>query len=266
VAGQLAGKVGIVTGGGSGIGRATALAMAREGAKLTIADVNDLGGRETVKAIQELGGEALFIHADMASASDVVAMVERTVSAYGKLDCAFNNAGIFADGGTRIADLDDAIWNQVIAVNLTGVYLCIKHEIPAMLANGGGVIVNTASTVGLAAQSDSPAYVASKHGVVGLTRSTALEYGRQGIRANAVCPGMTHTEMWEQGQRALDPAEAAARQAKVDGDSPMRRMGRPEEMGDAVVWLCSDAASYVNGHALVVDGGDLAAWRTNYWS
>jgi NAD(P)-dependent dehydrogenase (short-subunit alcohol dehydrogenase family) len=135
-----------------------------------------------------------------------------------------------------------------------------------MLANGGGVIVNTASTVGLAAQSDSPAYVASKHGVVGLTRSTALEYGRQGIRANAVCPGMTHTEMWEQGQRALDPAEAAARQAKVDGDSPMRRMGRPEEMGDAVVWLCSDAASYVNGHALVVDGGDLAAWRTNYWS
>jgi NAD(P)-dependent dehydrogenase (short-subunit alcohol dehydrogenase family) len=261
--GVLEGKVGFVTGAASGMGRAAAYAMAREGAKIAVADIDVSGGEKTAQTIQDQGGEAIFVRTDVTSAADVAALVERAVGAFGRLDYAFNNAGIITDDGPA-AELSQERWDQVIAVNLTGVWLGTKYAIPAMLANGGGVIVNNASTVGLSGQTGTPAYVASKHGVIGLTRSTALEYGRQGIRVNAVCPGMTKTEMHERGMEELGD-RAAAEEARYINDTPLRRLGLPEDVANAVVWLCSDAAAQITGHSLVIDGGDLAAWRTNYW-
>jgi NAD(P)-dependent dehydrogenase (short-subunit alcohol dehydrogenase family) len=251
--GTLDGKVALVTGAASGIGRATALTFAREGAKLIIADMNEDGGQQTVHMITENGGEATFVQVDVTSATQIEAMISKTVEIYGRLDCAFNNAGI-SSGGQRAftADYPEERWHQVIAINLTGVWLCMKYEIPQMLQQGGGTIVNTASVAGLVGLPYASAYVASKHGVVGLTRTAALEYAKQGIRVNCVCPGYIETPMTEPGRN--DPE----RMAHMLASEPIGRIGKPEEIAETVVWLCSDAASFVTGHTMTVDGGYVA--------
>ncbi len=252
MAGPLDGKVALVTGAGSGIGRATALAFARDGAKVVAADIVVEGGEETASLIREAGGEATFVKADVSQAADVEALVARVVSTYGRLDCAHNNAGIEGMMAST-ADQTEAMWDRVIAVNLTGVWLCMKYEIPQMLKQGGGAIVNTASGAGLIGVPTMPAYVASKHGVVGLTKTAALEYAKSGIRVNAVCPGIIQTPMVERlvtEQPQLGEALVAA--------EPIGRTGQPEEIAEAVVWMCSEAASFVTGHAMSVDGGYVA--------
>lgn len=252
MAGLVDGKIALVTGAGSGIGRATALVFAREGAKVVVADVVVDGGEETVRLIKAAGGEAVFVKADMAKAAEVEAMVQKAVATYGRLDCAHNNAGI--EGATgRTADYREEDWNRVISINLTGVWLCMKYEISQMLKQGGGAIVNTASDAGLLGVPQMPAYVASKHGVVGLTKTAALEYAKSGIRVNAVCPGVIKTPMVERitGQRA-------GRAERMAAAEPVGRMGKPEEIAEAVVWLCSEAASFVTGLPMPVDGGIAA--------
>jgi NAD(P)-dependent dehydrogenase (short-subunit alcohol dehydrogenase family) len=251
--GRVDGKVALVTGGASGIGRATALTFAREGAKLIIADMNEDGGHQTVHMITEQGGEAVFVKTDVTQATAVEALISKAVETYGRLDCAHNNAGISGfgiagDAYTLTAEYPEERWHQVIAVNLTGVWLCLKYELQQMCAHGGGAIVNTASVAGLIGSRGLAAYVASKHGVVGLTKTAALEYAQQGIRVNCVCPGVIQTPMTERALR--DPA----RQAQIAA-RPMGRVGTPEEIAEAVVWLCSDAASFVTGHTMIVDGG-----------
>jgi NAD(P)-dependent dehydrogenase (short-subunit alcohol dehydrogenase family) len=249
---QLAGKVALVTGSASGIGRATALAFARAGAKVVVGDVAVEGGEETVRMIKHAAGEALFVKADVSKATEVEALIQQTVAAYGRLDCAHNNAGI---EGLRLLTAEDTEenWERVLAINLKGVWLCMKYELGQMLTQGSGSIVNTASCMGLVGLRESGAYVASKHGVVGLTRTAALEYAKAGIRVNAVCPGVIQTPMIERGAR-LYPQMIEA----VVAAEPVGRLGRPEEIAEAVVWLCSDAASFVTGHAMAVDGGYMA--------
>jgi NAD(P)-dependent dehydrogenase (short-subunit alcohol dehydrogenase family) len=250
--GRLEGKVALVTGGASGIGRATALTFAREGAKLVVADMNEEGGHQTVHMITENGGEATFVQVDVTSASAVEAMISKTVETYGRLDCAHNNAGIWGGLRALTAEYLEDRWHQVIAVNLTGVWLCMKYEIPQMLSQGSGAIVNTASAAGLVGGRGISAYVASKHGVVGLTKTAALEYAQQGIRVNCICPGYIQTPMTAPGME--DPARMALMLAR----EPIGRVGQPEEVAEAVVWLCSDAASFVTGHTMTVDGGYVA--------
>jgi NAD(P)-dependent dehydrogenase (short-subunit alcohol dehydrogenase family) len=247
--GLVAGKVALVTGGGSGIGRASALTFAREGAKVVVADVAVEGGEETVRLIQQHGGEAIFVKTDVARAAEVEALVARAVQTYGRLDCAHNNAGIEGAAATTVDYAEDA-WERVIAVNLKGVWLCMKYEIPQLLKQGGGALVNTASTAGLVGYRGGSAYVASKHGVVGLTKTAALEYAKAGVRVNAVCPGAIDTPMM--GRLTGNRPQRAERMAAAE---PVGRMGRPEEIAEAVVWLCSEAASFVTGHAMAVDGG-----------
>ena len=252
MAGRVQGKVALVTGGSSGIGRATALVFAREGAKVVVADVVVDGGEETVRLIKAAGGDAVFVKADMAKATDVEGMVQQAVSTYGRLDCAHNNAGI--EGATgKTADYQEPDWDRVIQINLTGVWLCMKYEIPQMLKQGGGAIVNTASDAGLLGVPQMPAYVASKHGVVGLTKTAALEYAKSGIRVNAVCPGVIKTPMVER-ITSLRPG----RIERMAAAEPVGRMGKPEEIAEAVVWLCSEAASFVTGLPMPVDGGIAA--------
>ena len=243
------GKVALITGGGSGIGRATALAFAQQGARVVVADVQDHGGEQTVAQIAQAGGAAMYVHADVSRAADVAALVQQVVASYDRLDYAHNNAGV--GGPVRSLDeIDESQWDQVIAVNLKGVWLCMKHEIQQMRAQGGGAIVNTASVAGLIGAEGIAAYGASKHGVVGLTKTAALEYASAGIRVNAVCPGFIDTPM----VAALidgDP-RTSARLARAH---PLGRIGTPDEVAVAVVWLCSDAASFITGHALPIDGG-----------
>jgi NAD(P)-dependent dehydrogenase (short-subunit alcohol dehydrogenase family) len=248
--GTLNGKVALVTGGASGIGRATALSFAREGAKLVVADVNDEGGQQTVHMIAENGGEAIFVKTDVSEAVAVQALISKAVETYGRLDCAHNNAGVSSPVRASIADYPEEDWHRVIAINLTGVWLCMKYEIPQMLQQGGGTIVNTASIMGLVATGFNPAYMASKHGVVGLTKSAALAYAQSGIRVNAVCPGYIRTPMVE-GSPSFNPQYEAELMAR----HPIGRLGTPEEIAEAVVWLCSDAASFVTRHTMTVDGG-----------
>jgi NAD(P)-dependent dehydrogenase (short-subunit alcohol dehydrogenase family) len=247
----LEGKAALVTGGGSGLGRASAIALARAGATVTVADVDEQGGKETVTLVlEEAGGDADFVRADVTQADEVEAMVDKTVARWGRLDCALNNAGTTGvSAPTADYTLED--WNRAIALNLTGVFLCLKYEIPAMLERGGA-IVNMASGAGLVGFAGLPAYVASKHGVVGLTRAAALEYASQGLRVNAICPGSTRTPMLEGFMGGDEQVERMMTRAV-----PLGRLGRPEEIADAVVWLCSDAASFVVGHALAVDGGSV---------
>ncbi len=252
MADSMSGKVALVTGGSSGIGRATALTFAREGAKVAVADVDAAGGEETVQLISARGGKAVFISADTSKAASVEAMVAQLMETYGRLDYAHNNAGIEGALATT-ADYSEADWAPVIAINLTGVWLCMKYEIPQMLKHDGGAIVNTASAAGLLGAPRMPAYVASKHGVVGLTKTAALEYAKSGIRVNAVCPGVILTPMVERLKR-----ERPRMFQKIVEGEPIGRAGKPEEIAEAVVWLCSDAASFVTGHAMAVDGGIVA--------
>ena len=250
--GQLEGKVSLITGGGSGIGKASALAFAREGSKVVVADVNVEGGEQTVRLIQDTGGEATFVRADVSNSGDVSDMVSHAVQTYNRLDCAFNNAGI-SGGRGRIHEYTEDDWSRVLNINLTGVWLCMKYEIIQMLKQGGGAVVNTASVMGLVGGSRSPAYGATKHGVVGLTKTGAVDYAQEAIRINAVCPGYIRTPMIEQSILSDPVAEE-----RVVSRHPMHRLGTPEEIAEAVVWLCSDAASFVTGHAMTVDGGYVA--------
>ena len=244
------GRVALVTGGNSGIGRATALAFARAGAKVVIAARRITEGEETVQMINAAGGTGCFVPTDVSQADQVVTMVQKTIAVYGRLDVAFNNAGM----GSRapLVDLTEEDFDRVISVNLKGVWLCMKYEIPQMLKQGGGTIVNTASGAGLVGVPQMPAYVASKHGVVGLTKTAALEYAKSGVRVNAVCPGVIQTPMVERvtHQRPVEEQMMVA--------EPVGRRGKPEEVAEAVVWLCSEAASFVTGQTMAVDGGASA--------
>ena len=242
----------LVTGGSSGIGRATALIFAREGAKVVVADVNVEGGAETVRLLNAAGGEAVFVQTDVARAVEVETLVTKAVDTYGRLDCAFNNAGI--EGVIQpTAEYGEEHWDRVLAINLKGVWLCMKYEIPPMLKQGSGAIVNTASVAGLVGLPGFSAYVAAKHGVNGLTKTAALEYAKAGIRVNAVCPGAIRTPMFERGVRDNPGLEEQVRAME-----PIGRMATPEEVGEAVVWLCSEAASFVTGLPMAVDGGWVA--------
>ena len=248
----LEGKVALITGAGSGIGRATALIFAREGAKLVLSDIAAENGEESLRMVREAGAEAAFVRSDVAKLAEVEALVAAAVSSFGRLDCAFNNAGIDGRMG-KVTECSEENWNRTIGVNLTGVFFCMRAEIPQMLRQGGGAIVNTASAAGLTGSPGLPAYVASKHGVVGLTRAAAIEYGREKIRVNCVCPGPIRTPML--GRLLTNRPEMEHRFASAE---PLKRLGEPSEIGEAVAWLCSDAASYVTGHAMSVDGGYMA--------
>ena len=247
------GKVAMVTGSGSGIGRAAALKFAEEGAKVAVSDVNVDGGNETVDLIKKAGGEATFIKCDVSKASEVEALIKGVVDTYGRLDCAYNNAGIEGDMATTILCSEEN-FDLNYQINMKGVWLCMKYEILQFIAQGGGgAIVSTASVAGLMGVRGSPAYVAAKHGVVGLTKTAALEFARQDIRVNAVCPGVIETPMVERITGGAD--EGKERFAKWQ---PVGRMGKPGEIAATAVWLCSDQASFVTGHAMPVDGGIMA--------
>ncbi|MGH7933110.1 MAG: SDR family oxidoreductase, partial [Candidatus Binataceae bacterium] len=250
MAGLLQGKIALVTGAGSGIGRAAALAFTREGAKVLAADVVEGGGNETVKLIKNAGGEAIFTKCDVAKASEAEALTAFAVKTWGRLDCAYNNAGI-SGKIARTAEDTEENFDRIMAVNLRGVWLCMKYEILQMLKQGGGgAIVNTASAAGLVGSHGMPAYTASKHGVIGLTKTAALEYARAKIRVNCVCPGVIDTAMVA-GMVATYPRL----QEKLVAVEPVSRMGKPSEIAEAVTWLLSDAASFVTGCAMPVDGG-----------
>ena len=251
--GDLSGKTALVTGAASGIGRATALALAEAGARVVVSDLNGAGGEETVRVIAKTRGEAVFVKADVTNAGEVEALVSRAVAAYGRLDCAHNNAGLLGTPFVPAGDYEEDIWDRVIGVNLKGVWLCMKYELRQMLRQGGGAIVNTASVAGLIGGRFGVAYYASKHGVVGLTRAAAVEYAQRGIRVNCVCPGFIPTAMTEPVLRMGLDAEATQR-----ARNPMGRLGTPEEVAEAVVWLCSEKTSFVTGHTLVMDGGLVA--------
>jgi NAD(P)-dependent dehydrogenase (short-subunit alcohol dehydrogenase family) len=253
MAGLLKGKVTVVTGAASGIGRAAALAFAREGAKVLVADMTEDAGRETVSMIKDAGGEAAFTRCDVAKSAEAEALVAAAVKAFGRLDGAYNNAGV-AGKIARTADDTEENFDHIMAVNLRGVWLCMKYEIIQMVKQGqGGAIVNTASAAGLVGSHGMPAYTASKHGVIGLTRTAALEYARAGIRVNAVCPGVIDTAMVA-GMVSTHPRLKDA----LLSVEPVARMGKPSEIAEAVTWLLSDAASFVTGAAMPVDGGMTA--------
>jgi NAD(P)-dependent dehydrogenase (short-subunit alcohol dehydrogenase family) len=243
------GKVALVTGAGSGIGRAAAVGFAESGACVVVSDVNEAGGGETVAIITAAGGKAVFQRCDVSKGDDVKALIARVISEYGALDFAHNNAGI----NSMMADeYEDDVWAASIGVNLTGVMMCMREEAEVMLKAGKGAIVNTSSINGLVGNGAQPGYVATKHGVVGLTRHGALRWAKAGIRVNAVCPGVIETGM-------TAPLAANPEMRKVlDSMTPMGRMGQPEEIAAAVLWLCSDQASFVTGHAMVIDGGATA--------
>jgi NAD(P)-dependent dehydrogenase (short-subunit alcohol dehydrogenase family) len=243
-------EVALVTGAGSGIGRAAALAFAQEGACVIVSDMHAQSGEDTARTIRDMGRQAQFVQADVSKSVDVERLLEQTIARYGRLDFAFNNAGIEGEMATT-ADCTEENWDRTLAANLKGVWLCMKYELARMLAGGAGAIVNCSSVAGLVGFPQLPAYVASKHAIVGLTRAAALEYATKGIRVNAVCPGVIRTAMVERIEHGHPGLNLAA-------GEPMGRMGTPEEIAAAVTWLCCDRASFVTGQALAVDGGWIA--------
>jgi NAD(P)-dependent dehydrogenase (short-subunit alcohol dehydrogenase family) len=252
VARKFENQVALITGASGGIGRATALAFAGEGAKVVVADIGVAGGEETVQLIQAAGGEATFVRTDVSKSADVEALLAATIATYGRIDVAFNNAGIEGQSALT-ADCTEENWDRVLGINLKGVWLCMKAEIPHMLAQGGGAIVNCASVAGLVGFGGIPAYTASKHGIVGLTKTAALDYATTGIRVNAVCPGIIRTAMIE---RFTGGSPEALAQMKAQ--EPVGRLGEPAEIASAVLWLASADASFVTGQAIAVDGGFVA--------
>ena len=256
MAGALNGKAALVTGGASGIGRATALAFACEGASLVLADVDAAGGEDTAAAARAAGANAHFVRCDVARSADVEALVAGTIARLGRLDCAFNNAGIAprhaGSAGQRLHEMGRAGFDHMLAINLTGVFLCLKHELRVMAPAGRGAIVNTSSGAGVIGFPSLPHYVASKHGVLGLTKTAAQEYARSGVRVNAVCPGTTDTPM----MRAFIGGDLGI-EKMMKSTVPTGELGRPEQIAEAVVWLCSDRASFVNGDTMLVDGGTV---------
>lgn len=254
MAGMLEGKTALVSGGARGIGRATAILLAKEGARVAVADLNGDGAGDTVAAINGAGGQAIAITVEVTRPGDVSAMVKRTVDAFGRLDCAFNNAGIagyqVGSKGQKTHEWSEEAFDRMIAVNLKGVWLAMRAELEVMLAQGGGSIVNTASIAGLAGLPTSSAYVAAKHGVVGLTRTAAIEYATANVRVNAVCPGYIETDMTKEVM--------TRRGDQILAMVPSKRMGTAQEIAEMVCWLCSDRASFVTGAAYNVDGGFMA--------
>jgi NAD(P)-dependent dehydrogenase (short-subunit alcohol dehydrogenase family) len=249
---ELHGKVAIVTGGTSGIGRDAAVLFAKAGAKVVVAGRRDAEGKETVDLIRAGGGEGLFVKTDVAKAADIAGLVQKTVEKFGRLDVAFNNAGI-EGAWIPIVEQSEEDWDKVIDTNLKGVWLCLKHEIRQMLKQGdGGAIVNMSSVAGLMGSAGAATYCASKHGVMGLTKAAALETAKSGIRINAVCPAVIETPMAE---RAFGTPEM---QKYALGLHPIGRFGKPMEISEAVLWMCSDKASFMTGHSIVLDGGFLA--------
>jgi NAD(P)-dependent dehydrogenase (short-subunit alcohol dehydrogenase family) len=243
------GKVILITGAAGGIGRAAALAFGRAGASVVVADVSVEGGHATAAMIVEAGGKALFVQANVSRAAEVEALIDKTVAYYGRLDCAFNNAGI-EEEHLALADTDEALYDRIMGVNVKGAWLCMKYEIRQMLKQGGGVIVNTASVAGLVGAPTQAIYAASKHAVVGMTKTAAAEYGRMGIRINSICPGVIKTSMLT---RAL--AREPKREKGLRNAHPMGRFGEVADVANAAMWLCSDQSSFVTGHQLTVDGG-----------
>ncbi len=249
---QFAGKVALVTGVGSGIGRASALAFAREGAKVLASDIDADKGEQTVAIIQEAGGEASFVRADVSQAQEVKALIKQTLETFGQLDYAHNNAGILGSMAP-LTFCSEKSWDRVMSINLKGIWLCMKYEIPPMLKRGQGAIVNTASVAGLVGAAGLSAYAASKHGIIGLTKSAALDYAQAGLRINAVCPAVALTGM-------LEPMlnQYPEMKTELEMSHPMGRLCQPEEVAAAVIWLCSDAASFITGSSIPVDGGMIA--------
>src|SRR5215218_507560 len=246
---RFAGKVAFVTGAGSGIGRATAIAFATEGADVVLADIDAAGNEETARLASEHGGQVLAVKCDVTSSSDIQAAISQTVEEFGRLDIAFNNAGI-EQPPAALVDISEDEWSRVLDIDLRSAFLCMKYEIPAMLENGGGSIVNTSSGAGVIGIRGQAAYVAAKHGLIGLTKSAALEYAAQGVRVNAICPGIIETPMMHRFSGGTPEGRA-----RVIGQEPVGRMGSPEEIASAVLWLSSDLGAFATGHAMVIDGG-----------
>ena len=248
---QFVGKVALITGGNAGIGRAAAIEFAKQGAKVVVSGRREKEGHEVIAEIKALGGEATFVKTDVSKASDVKAMIEQTLAKFGRLDFAFNNAGV-EQMLTPLPEQTEEAYDQIMDINVKGVWLSLKHEIPAMLKTGGGAIVNNSSIAGLVGAATVPIYVASKHAVNGLTKSVALEYATQNVRVNAVAPGAIETRMFR------DFAAVPEVRQMMEGAHPMGRIGQPEEIANTVVWLCSDGASFITGQILPVDGGYTA--------